>query len=1033
MSDAIEHRDDSKLFELLKEPFLYLVTPKGTENAYTLLRVRLLLGALLCFLAASVLPIVLIIFHGADVVYIVPSLAVTVAYIVGRFFSYRLAGHLLVAVATASPIFIVLSNIFESDRSVFLLLFFNMSLVASLLATLIYGIRLTLIVIVVNVTIFLIALLSTPLDLPPNASTIPIVIDTFLIAMLIMTNMFASHSERHHLRRIITTSMENRKRLEDLLQQSPDLITIRAGGRYVYINQNGASLLGIENVEEILHTPHPDFEVKADDEDNVQLRRQMDDERMSIRYRGQFRRVDGSIIEADIVNSVVIYANEVAKMTFARPIDVASPDVMTDDTSQAQAMLLQSALRQATIAELGMLALNADDAGSFFEHVSVLVSQTLGVACCCIYRYDKQTPQLAHFTHLNLETPSLVGVPQKLVMAGTLFEDMVRSIDVAMFNDSLRPPQVFLEQGWEKGACLPIFAESQPYGVLLVLDATRHFDGEAVYFLQSIANLLSSFITMQRTQAKVQRQRQRAEIMRDATTALNQHLELDAILTTTIHYIKQILPNYGQSLLLIMNDRGELRFGAFDGFSEPEATRAIFVNVDFSVAPLIKCVLTAMDGIVDGDVRDEDYDDIPDWVDAIADPYPRSFLGVPVMLGEQCMGILMIYAFEPYAFTDENLEHLREFADKVANALQNARLKAELEIRVRERTQQFRQERQQLQAILDATGEGIVYTEDGLILFANQSMGRLLGYPQQSFIGRSLISFLPTETTAEEAQRLGLDARHTRRGQTWRQEVNLQRADGKLLSVDMTLSSLDGGGDNASVVIIMRDISEQKALEEQKARFISTAAHELRSPITTLNTRLYLMKRKPQEIETVHLPILERSVGRINRLVSDLLDLSSFDQGQLPLQRKMLVVQEVLQEVYEMEVLRAESNAITLRLDLPTEPISVLGDPDRLYQVFDNLVVNAIHYTPQGGRVTLRLKLQGDEVHIEVEDTGKGIASEDMAQIFRPFFRAVHDKQGTGLGLPIAHEIVNLHGGRIEVASAVGQGSTFTVILPSTL
>ena len=267
-------------------------------------------------------------------------------------------------------------------------------------------------------------------------------------------------------------------------------------------------------------------------------------------------------------------------------------------------------------------------------------------------------------------------------------------------------------------------------------------------------------------------------------------------------------------------------------------------------------------------------------------------------------------------------------------------------------------------------------------------------------------------------------------GSTWRDDVVLQRADGTTFEAGLTISRVGKHDDNIlRTVTIVRDISREKALERQKTRFIANAAHELRSPVTSLNTRLYMIRKQPEKYNH-HLQHLEKVSLRMNRLISDLLDMSSFEQGQIQLRRESIILQDVLQETIDLHAAEADLQAITLAPDMPVQPVHLLADPHRLQQVFTNLLTNALHYTPESGRVDIDVQPADSSVHITFRDTGAGIPADELPHIFQPFYRVTREKKGTGLGLSIAREIVEQHSGTIQAESTEGAGSTFLITLP---
>jgi signal transduction histidine kinase len=213
-------------------------------------------------------------------------------------------------------------------------------------------------------------------------------------------------------------------------------------------------------------------------------------------------------------------------------------------------------------------------------------------------------------------------------------------------------------------------------------------------------------------------------------------------------------------------------------------------------------------------------------------------------------------------------------------------------------------------------------------------------------------------------------------------------------------------------------------------RLLADVSHELRTPLTTIRGNLDLIERigeaDPESISAIQLEI-----ERMTRLVGDLLLLARADSGGLPLDRKPVEVDNILFDIYRQVALLDPPVNVKL---VEVDQVTVLGDADRLKQLFINLVENAIKYTPDGGVVELSLSKKGGWAQFEVCDTGIGIAPENLPHIFDRFYRVDKARAradgGSGLGLSIAKWIATAHGGAIRVKSQQGQGTTFTVTLP---
>jgi len=223
-----------------------------------------------------------------------------------------------------------------------------------------------------------------------------------------------------------------------------------------------------------------------------------------------------------------------------------------------------------------------------------------------------------------------------------------------------------------------------------------------------------------------------------------------------------------------------------------------------------------------------------------------------------------------------------------------------------------------------------------------------------------------------------------------------------------------------------------EALFTSQQRLLADVSHELRTPLTVIKGNVDLMRRM-KILDDESLTSIDQEAGRLTRLVGGLLLLAQAESGRLALNMKPVELDLLLTEVFqEMNILAGAK--VRVRLNEIDQAL-VNGDRDRLKQVLINLTANAIQYTPQGGEVFLSLEKIGEQARIICRDTGPGIPSEDLPHIFERFYRAEKSRTrgrttGFGLGLSIANWIVEKHGGRIEVDSKEGKGTTFAIWLP---
>jgi signal transduction histidine kinase len=233
------------------------------------------------------------------------------------------------------------------------------------------------------------------------------------------------------------------------------------------------------------------------------------------------------------------------------------------------------------------------------------------------------------------------------------------------------------------------------------------------------------------------------------------------------------------------------------------------------------------------------------------------------------------------------------------------------------------------------------------------------------------------------------------------------------------------------------DITRLKELDEKKDAFMSNVSHEFGTPIAIMRGFLENVRDSlygpvtSQQIEVIDHML--HTISRVTRLTRDMLDISKIEAGKLELDHQKVDLARVVRGAARTFEIEASKKRIELIRKIPEAPVFFLGDEDRITQVFVNLISNAIKYTPEGRTVTVRVleDRQGGGIRVEVEDTGKGIPEDQREKIFDKFTRITTEKQeGTGLGLPIAKDLVALHGGKIWVEPVSPAGSRFVVTLP---
>lgn len=253
----------------------------------------------------------------------------------------------------------------------------------------------------------------------------------------------------------------------------------------------------------------------------------------------------------------------------------------------------------------------------------------------------------------------------------------------------------------------------------------------------------------------------------------------------------------------------------------------------------------------------------------------------------------------------------------------------------------------------------------------------------------------------------------------------------------ITITPIRRGTVQRGVIAVLSDVTEQETLERERREFVANVSHELRTPLTTLKSYLEVLQdgvMSDPELGPRFLRVAQNETERMIRLVHDLLQLSRIDSNQWRVEKAPTSLAHLLRQVKERFQFQADERNIALCLSLvePLPPIAL--DRDKMLQVFDNLLSNALKYTGPGGKVSIAARMDGPWVTVTVADTGIGIPAEDLPRVFDRFYRVDKARSrelgGTGLGLSIAREIVRAHGGEIALDSEVGKGTTVTVRLP---
>jgi signal transduction histidine kinase len=629
----------------------------------------------------------------------------------------------------------------------------------------------------------------------------------------------------------------------------------------------------------------------------------------------------------------------------------------------------------------------------------------------------------------------------------------------------------------------PLMAQDQIVGVMVAAtdDPGMVFSAEDESFFLTVAAYTASLIERNRLYEELESRAAQLHTLNEIGNLLSSSLDLNEVLSMVVRQASNLLEAEAGSLLLLDDDSGDLIFRTTSG---PTGKRLVGLRVPAGKGIAGTCFADNTPIIVNDAQNDERW---YSSFDQQGDFTTRSLLAVPLNARGRTIGVLEVLNHkDDLPFKREDVELLLSFGAQASLAIENAHLftmtDQALQARVEELTAIQHIDRQ-LNATLDyrevmeltlswairLTGAtiGIIAAlhqgEDGtqgLQFLANE------GYPLDLFrrysqeelwpIARGLMgktaalgrTTLVTDVEADADYVVtvaGMRAQLTVPIQRESRTVGiiaLESEDPEVFSPD-AMEALERMANHAAIAIDnARLFQEVQRANQAKTEFVSFISHELKQPMTSMKGYTDLLMKgiggPLNEQQQQFLEVVSANTRRMDRLISDLLDISRIEAGRLWLETGTVRPERVTEDAtraFEQAV--AEKNQ-ALSVEMAPELPTLQGDRERLIQVLTNLISNASKYTPEGGRITVRVqttKEDGQEwVRWDVRDTGIGMNQEDLDRLFTKFFRSdspeVRNVKGTGLGLFITRSIVEMHGGEVLVESALGEGSTFSLLLP---
>lgn len=515
-------------------------------------------------------------------------------------------------------------------------------------------------------------------------------------------------------------------------------------------------------------------------------------------------------------------------------------------------------------------------------------------------------------------------------------------------------------------------------------------------------------------------------------------LDYRELVEPTMHSLCRII-SHDASAFLFMNDESHGELTVWTSHSTPGN---VIEQLKFNVIDAFNSV--SVDGISMDDISilKREIDDFAPIEEELSSEL-RSFLNVALIIGDagevRLAGMINISSFRKNAFDLNTSRLFYNIANNMSNALEKL-------------MSVLAGEKNKLELMVGSMTDGVVmFDQRGHVNVLNNAAKKMLSLESitnashlANYIGDTRLSRVLeriNERKETDSLVVGRDG--------FEEEIFLERI-GKFLNANV--SPIYGNDDKTyGTVVILRDITRKKEIDEAKSAFVSSVSHELRTPLTAIRNAMSIMEMAGElnEQQKKFLGISERNIERLGRLINDILDFSKLDDGKLEMNFDSVDLGILVEESVSAIQNLATRKSIDIILDIQNDLPQIYGDSNRLDQVFTNILDNAIKYTPEDGRITISARLisppfgngkpipmpkmlkSSSMVEIKISDTGIGISEEDQKKIFARFVQAGNAYgMGVGLGLSIVKKIIENHYGEIWVESTLGEGSNFVFLLP---
>lgn len=669
---------------------------------------------------------------------------------------------------------------------------------------------------------------------------------------------------------------------------------------------------------------------------------------------------------------------------------------------------------------------------------AVAESANTGIAIADIdNRLTYVNPALAELLHYRVE--DLEGILLSELMDADQYARVVEQTQLRLGGVRSQYQLVLNRRDGEKRQVLisasPIVDAEGNYqaGIGVITDITE---------LKSTQDALS--VAMVRMEDALERARELAETeeaLRDTISSLSGSLNLDEVLDRILENVGKVVPHDTADIMLLEGageDRG-LRPVRGRGYQERGIEKWLLEqNLPWKEMRNFRRMERTGRPVAISETKN-----YPGWIDLPETAWIRSYAGAPLRHMGRTIGFLNLSSELPGTYRQVHAESLQVFADQAAVAIENARLysQAQDEISERKRVERaLRSSEQRYRSVFEGVQDAIlVQSLEGEIVEANRSAKQLFGLKREQAVGRSLQQLIPDVEPLMRRARGDPAALPTAPV-----EFEAVGSGGRRFPVELRFQpyQLD---EQAVVLIVARDITDRKLAAEaerelvrMKVQFILSASHSLRTPLHTLMGFLELLtagKVTDPERQADFLARASDDASRIYALITDLMDAARIEVGEQGLQLEVLAAGEVIERAAAARQSEAVHAGIELMLGESSGTIALQADAHRLGAALDAVLHNAIRYSPPGSQVSLAAERVNNEIVLTVRDQGPGIAAADLRALLGGSDSGgsspLKASSGPGLGLYMANSIVRAHGGRLEIDSRVGQGTTVRMRLPA--